>query len=292
MNRIERILFKLKDPEEYKNRVFYEKIQAIEPPVLSFTGKEAYHFKHSGNAGDIIYALPAMLGLAGDKNIHLHLQINQWASYGKKPHPLGNTMLDSKMVEQLQPLLMSQPTIKTCDLYTNQSIDYDMDLIRKYPFLLNRGNISRWYFWVFATNYDLGKPWLTVPNDLLLADTIIVSRSQRYNAPGIDYSFLQQYPKVSFIGVPAEFAVMQKMIPGLQYLPVTDFYQMAKYIASCKLFIGNQSFPFAIAEALKVNRLLEIYFQTPNVSVTGANAFDFCFQPQFEKLVKERYAAS
>ncbi len=289
MNPIQKMLFKLRDPEEYKNHEFLRKINQIPHPQLSFPGKEDLHFKHSGNAGDIIYAIPAMLGLADGKNIHLHLNVNQFASYGKKPHPLGNTMLDKKMAEQLQPLLISHPSIKTCDIYTDQPIDFDLDLIRKYPFLLNRGNIARWYFWVFAVNYDLSKAWLQIPNDSLLQDTILVARSQRYNAPGIDYSFLQHYPKLSFIGVPAEFEAMKKMVPHIQYLPVTDFYVMAKYIASCKLFIGNQSFPFAVAEALKVNRLLEIYFQTPNVSVAGANGYDFCFQPQFEKLVKERF---
>ena len=289
MNRIEKMLYKLRDPEEYKNRMFLEKLSRIQPPILSYPNKKDYHFKHSGNAGDIIYALPAMLGLAGTGDIHIHLHINQLASYGKKPHPLGNKMLDMKMVDQLRPLLLSQSSIKTCDIDKDQSIDYDFDLIRRYPLLLNRGNISRWYFWVFATNYDLHKPWLYVSNDFLLKDTILIARSQRYNAPGIDYSFLQGYQNVGFIGVPAEFEAMKKRVPNIQYLPVTDFYVMAKYIASCKLFIGNQSFPFSIAEALKVNRLLEIYFQTPNVSTTGEKAFDFCFQPQFEKLVKERF---
>jgi hypothetical protein len=62
---------------------------------------------------------------------------------------------------------------------------------------------------------------------------------------------------------------------------------MATLINSCKLFIGNQSFPFSIAEGLKVNRLLEVYHLSPNVIVEGKGAQDFLYQPQFEKTVEQ-----
>ncbi len=70
---------------------------------------------------------------------------------------------------------------------------------------------------------------------------------------------------------------------------VSDFLQLAQLIAGSRLFIGNQSLPFAIAEALKVNRLLEVYYKAPNVAVSGRNGYDFCFQQQFEYLVRTRY---
>ena len=82
---------------------------------------------------------------------------------------------------------------------------------------------------------------------------------------------------------------MKKMVPQIRHRPVKDFLEMASVIAGAKLFIGNQSFPFSLAEALKVNRLLEVHFQCPNVTVYGDKGFDFCFQPQFEELVKLRY---
>jgi len=60
---------------------------------------------------------------------------------------------------------------------------------------------------------------------------------------------------------------------------------MAQVIASCKLFIGNQSFPYSIAEALKTKRLLEVYYQAPNVIPNGPNGYDFYFQDHFKYLV-------
>jgi hypothetical protein len=60
---------------------------------------------------------------------------------------------------------------------------------------------------------------------------------------------------------------------------------MASIISGSKFFIGNQSFPFSIAEGLKAKRVLEVYYRAPNIIVEGANGFDFCYQPQFEKIV-------
>jgi hypothetical protein len=80
---------------------------------------------------------------------------------------------------------------------------------------------------------------------------------------------------------------MKKSIPHLKYRGVNDFLEFARIIAGCKFFIGNQSFPYAVAEALKVNRALEVCFECPNVIPEGPNGYDFCYQPQFEKIVKQ-----
>ena len=287
MTFFEKIALKLKDPEAYKNKVFVEKLARLTHPVLQVGDKAEYHFKHSGNAGDLIYAIPAMLALAKGKPIHLHLHLNQKGHYGKAPHPLGGVMLNTSMLGLMQPLLLAQPNIAVVDEYRNQPIDYDLDIVRQYPLLLNRGNIVRWYFLAFATNWPLHQPWLTVQPDTQYANAIIVARSQRYRAPGINYSFLAKYPNVYFVGVDAEYADMAVMVPGIRHIKVANFLELAQIIAGCKLFIGNQSFPFSLAEAMKVNRLLEVYFQSPNVSVSGPRGYDFCFQPQFEQLVQE-----
>jgi hypothetical protein len=283
------LLLKMKDAEAYKNYKFEQLLNRARAPInLAVPNKTDYHFKHSGNAGDIIYSLPATMALSGNGNIHLHLQTGQKGHYGKKPHPLGGIMLNEKIIELLRPLLLAQPQIKSVELYnSNDAIDYDLDLIRSYPFPLNRGNLARWYFYLFAINADLGKPWLQVPADNQWNEHIVIARSQRYQVPGIDYSFLKKYPKKIFVGVPAEWEEMKTMIPDITYQPVNDFLELARIIAGSRLFIGNQSFPFSLAEGLKVRRLLEVYHLSPNVNVEGPLGYDFCYQPQFEKLVEK-----
>lgn len=92
---------------------------------------------------------------------------------------------------------------------------------------------------------------------------------------------------MGFVGLQEEYEDMKKSIPHLRYHPVNDFLQLAQLIAGCKFFIGNQSFPYSLAEALKVKRALEVNFENPNVIPEGDNAYDFCYQPQFEKIIRE-----
>lgn len=271
---------------------YLEKVRKVTIPNLDFPVDRAVHFKHSGNAGDIIYAIPAMKAIAQQQPICLHLFLNKPAGYAEyMKHPLGNVTLTQKMFDMLYPLLMAQPQFQECKVLDDENtvIDADLDLIRDYPMLLDRGNIARWYFLIFPVNFDLNEAWLKVEPDIVMKDSIVLARSNRYQAPNIDYSILAKYPNVYFVGVEDEYIDMKQIIPNLKYRPVNNFLEMSSVIAGSKLFIGNQSFPFSLAEALKVNRLLEVYFECPNVTAYGDKGFDFSFQPQFEKLLKLRY---
>ena len=64
---------------------------------------------------------------------------------------------------------------------------------------------------------------------------------------------------------------------------------MAQIINSSKIFIGNLSFGFTLAEALKKPRLLESGPDFPLVYPNGKNAYDFYFQDHFEKYFKKLY---
>ncbi len=61
-------------------------------------------------------------------------------------------------------------------------------------------------------------------------------------------------------------------------LEVDDFYQLAAWIKGCKFFLGNQSFCFQLAEAMKVNRILELFPMMPNVIPVGNGGYDFYHQ--------------
>lgn len=285
---IPRKKLKWSDTEAYRNYKFLEKLNGLPTPQFKQDPvRPIVSFKHSGNAGDLIYAIPTMLAIAQGKPIHLFLHEGQPGVYGKNPHPMGDVMLNSNMVSMLQPLLWHQHSIISCDPFRGQIVDFNLDLFREFPIMLNRGNIARWYFLVFGVTADLSQPWLRAPIDEDYNDAIVIARSQRYHSPGISYDFLRDYGRCVFVGVEEEFQDMVKMIPQLEFRRVNDFLEMASVIRGSKLFIGNQSFPFSIAEGLKVKRMLEVYHQTPNVSPEGPNAYDFCFQPQFEKIVSE-----
>lgn len=287
MNIIQRVYLAIfKNQKKY----FYQRaLSKVKPPNLYPDIKgDAVHFKHFGLIGDIIYSIPAMKALAKGKEIHLHLQINQPSLYKRgMRHYNEGKILTEKSVEMIAPLLLSQPEIKCCDIYTNQPIDYDLDDFRKYPFDYNMGHICRWYFLAYGISSDLSKGWLSAEPYERFKNEILIARSFRYRAPGIRYDFLNEYSNIGFVGLKEEYEDMRKSIPNIKYHPVKDFLELAQLIAGCRFFIGNQSFPYSLAEALKVKRALEVCFENPNVIPEGDHAFDFCYQPQFEKIVKQ-----
>lgn len=287
MNIIQRVytaIFK----SEIRN-IYINALQKVATPELNpVLDDDNIHFKHFGLIGDIIYAIPAMQVLAQGRKIHLHLQINQPSMYKKgMKHGNKDKILTEKSVEMLAPLILAQPGFAACDILTSQRIDFDMDYFRKYPFDYNKGHICRWYFQTYGVTADLGRPWLHVTPNTSYKDEIVIARSFRYRAPGISYAFLSQYPNTSFVGLKDEYEDMKQQIPSLKYKAVNSFLELAEIIAGCRFFIGNQSFPFALAEGLKVKRALEVYFECPNVIPDGKDAYDFCYQPQFEKVIRE-----
>lgn len=249
---------------------------------------------HSGNAGDIIYALPTLKKMheVTGAPIHLYLRLNQpLILSGYLSHPMGNVMLNEKMAAMLSPLIEAQEYIKGCSAYDNQKIHIDLDVVRSKTISVTSGNIARWYSYFTGFTPELWKSWLTVQPDKRYSNSIILARSGRYRNPSIDYSFLRGYSNIVFIGVADEYDEMKKLVPNAEWVQVPDFYQLAGMIKGCKLFIGNQSFPYSIAEGLKIPRILEIYSKMANVIPEGENGYEFYFQNHFEELVRDLSSA-
>ena len=250
---------------------------------------------HSGNAGDIIYALPTLkriYEITGAK-INLYLILGKPLKLSSNlTHPLGNVMLNEAMANMLIPLLAQQSYINQCESYESQKIHIDLDYFRAGIIRQDRGNIARWCSYITGVSPQLWKQWITVSPSSSFEDTIVIARSSRYRNKIIDYSFLKKYPVLKFVGVKDEFEDMKRCLPNLEWIQVSDFLELAKIIAACKLFIGNQSFPYSIAEGLKIPRVLEVCFDVINVVPEGENGYDFLFQDHFESLVEELYNLS
>lgn len=288
LNKFQALLLKIKDKRAYKLYKFFKKVSEVPSiPLVHSRNHNFISFKHSGHLGDIIYAIPTMYALSGKGKINLYLNIDEQIELFEN-HPLGKVALNEQSVILLKSLLLRQLKFNSVEIYNPvQEIDFDLDLFRKFPLSFEKGSISRWYFNVFATTYDLGKPWLKVEPNRAMNHKVVIARSTRYNAPLIDYSILNNYDNLVFVGLPEEYEIMHAIIPNLEYQKTNDFMELASVIAGAKFFIGNQSSPFALAEALKVPRILESYYLCPNVIPEGENAYEFSFQPQFEYLVKK-----
>jgi len=246
--------------------------------------QESASFKHSGHTGDVIYALPTMKSIAATTSLYLNAGAKSSLPPGFR-HPYGDDQLPEKVIEMLRPLLLSQNYINKVEKFTKDTqVDFDLDLFRGTSQNLAAGSISHWYFPMFGVSYDISEPWISL-EQTKKNEYIIISRSSRYNNESLDYGFLSKYPKLGFVGIESEYSEIKKSVPRIEYFRVRDFLELALVINSSILFIGNQSFPYSIAEAMKVPRLLEQCLYAPNVIPVGGYSHPIVFQKQFEFIV-------
>jgi hypothetical protein len=244
--------------------------------------------KHSGPSGDVLYSLPTAKKLAetyGPIDYYLHAGMLAHYYDGAK-HPDGNVALTQKRVEMFIPLLESQWYIKKAALWTGEKVVIDLDWHLSFESGKPYGDIRRWYFHIWPElTCNLALPTLEV--EPIPVDGIVVNRTERYRNPKISYQFLQHLPdKIYFLGTLEELALFRIEVPKAEFLPCDNFLLTAQYIAGSKLFIGNQSMCFAIAEGLKVPRVLEAAKgEFNNVIPTGEKAYDFFVQSNFQTIV-------
>lgn len=245
-------------------------------------------FKHSGNSGDIIYSLNAIRKVCDDRDTQavIYIHLDQICKTAFKNHPLGNKMMNEYMFKMLRPLLLSCDFIVDVMVYNGQKIDYDLDKFRTIGFNFGSGDIKRWYTYVFPEmTFDIEGPLFT--SNKPKEDYLLINRTNRYQNGQIDYSILNDYSlKQLFAGTKDEFEVMKKTLPRLEHLKVNDFNELKDYISASKVFIGNQSMCFAIAEQLQTERILEVYFGCPNVIPAGGDFYDVFNQNGFKHALK------
>lgn len=257
-------------------------------------------FLHDGNAGDVIASIPAMneyARITGSKII-LYLTNGQRAVYySGATHPTLNSngemcMLNEKMIFMLSPLLKAQDFISDVKIHNGEKIDVDLNAIRKTNVGMPNFCISRWYFYVYPDlACDTSKQWLFVSDtDKDFAkNKIIVSRTERYLNPNINYCFLKKYESdILFIGTKLECVIFKERYGlDIEHLQISNFLELAQAIDQSKFHISNQTMAFQISQGLKHKRILELCEFAPNVIVDGENGYDFLAQGALEFYVNK-----
>jgi hypothetical protein len=255
-----------------------------------------YTFKISVYAGDVIYCLPGIKHVCekADTTAEIYLWLDrEWGdSVQGQKHPYG---LNEYVLNMIRPLLETQPYIHSVSRFEGQEVKVDLD-----EFRTNRvtsmpyGSITRWPMQIWPDmQCDLAPAWLSV-DQLFLDDPqalnkIIINRSARWNNTMMHYWFLRDYKEgLIFAGLPEEHEKFCKDWElDIPLLKVDNFLQLAVAMKSCRFFIGNQSMCFAIAEAMKIPRILEVCPYAPNVIPCGRDGYDALHQFAMEWLVKD-----
>jgi hypothetical protein len=236
-------------------------------------------WKHSGNAGDIIYMLPTIARYS-QGGATLYLNIERPAQYAAGiEHPLKNVMLDKGTAEMLVPLCKEWDIEAV--IGNPASVDYDLDKFREHSLNLSGYDIRRW---ILAEYPELIPPvdWdinVDIPGEIIKTpgqpEYITVNLSTRYrnSVAGNDdkWRLLQDVPyDVWFIGLESEYHKFAALVPKAIHKPVSDFLEMAEIMWGGIFHFGNQSSPFAIAEIYDMRRALELSPYCPNVVSQGS----------------------
>ena len=255
----------------------------------SIKDKKELNFLHSGHCGDLIYSLPVIKKLSNTHKCNFYLGVNKKLNEYYHKHPGEGFFINEKMADLIFPLLKAQKFINNVNRYNAESIDINLDFFRELPISLNF-NSPRWYFHITGQHLDLKEPYLHVEDHQKLKKQIVILRSFRYRNHFINYKFLYNYnDDLIFIGLKDEYDDLKKQVIKLKYYDPKDFLEMAKIIKSSRFFLGNQCLGFAIAEGLKIPRLLEQCPMFPVVQPVGNEAYDFYFQAHFEKWFEYLY---
>jgi hypothetical protein len=207
--------------------------------------------------GDIIYSLPTIQAFGGGdlwirkKNHYdsLHTLL-EWQPfvykvYSEKPIPeMGFINLDSYRYEERRAFRSGK---------FKHLAEYHLD--------------------AFKEQFDLNVPYLFNVSPEHVGD-IVINRSMRYHDKElIDWKLLEGR-EVVFVGWEREYKQFLFLLDTkIIYYKCKDALEMARIIKGSKLFLGNQSLGFALAEAMKHPRVLEVYHQNANCMPFGMDGY-------------------
>jgi hypothetical protein len=250
----------------------------------------ALTFKHSGRLGDIIYSMPLVQRMAEiDGAPAEYFVCNDIpARLGKDVfHPSSDVMVNANLFNYIQPLLAAQSYISNITHISASQIPpgaLDLDRFKSSDLNLKAGLIYGWYRKAFGVSFALEAPWLFVGGenagslpDEGLGITVLIGRTTRFCNTRINYSFLDQIENVGFVGLDYEYAdfVTRHALSKVRYIKVNNALELATLMRRSKVFVGNQSSNFAIAEGLKIPRALEAFEPVPVASPVGGLCFEY-----------------
>jgi hypothetical protein len=265
-----------------------------------------HSFRHSGKLGDIIYSLPAVRALGGGSYL-----VDHRTEYFQKP-PLGEAA--AGMMTQL---LRTQGYIQDAALYDGRPVTCDLDRFREkavgiHAFNTLRAQTNHFTGLLFGSaaeqvraniipriDVDLPQyhwecvalpgqanldPWLSDISPKHIGDIIVCRTGRR---PGkLDWQALAPFAqRIVFVGFEMEHLDFCRSQFSVQFYKATDFIDLAQVIAAAKLFVGNQCFGLALADAMSVPRVVEVWDESPN-RMLSANAHDTLTREVIERYVQ------
>ena len=196
---------------------------------------------HSGCIGDIIYSIPTMQA-RGVTN--LYVDDRPWTK------PIVNRIGAFARLIEAQGIAVKK--------HEGEEINVDLSTYRNGGMIYGDTIANRVARWA-GVKIDLSKPWIKSSKNNYTAGKIIVSRGARWHGEFFPWKeIVDTFSKdIMFIGLDEEHKDFCKKFGEVEHLHTIDLYDVAEAIAGASLFIGNQSSPNAIANALRATSIVE-----------------------------------
>lgn len=233
---------------------------------------------HSGDMGDVIYAMATfkalgggVLFLSGD-NRYPFPRHTRWVQGGAKPEWVGN----------LASLLDQQPYVWATRYTHGLPFSCDVDFNKFRTAYLGKTqdafkSLLKLQAEAIGLTVDETQPWLTVDWPVTIPDRpILISRTERFHNDDFPWQWLtKEYgERMAFVGTNFEYGLFRQQFKAHQipYYPTANLLELARVIAGAKVLIANQSCPLAIAHGLGKPVVVETWMGNANCMLKRENA--------------------
>lgn len=220
-------------------------------------------FYHSGDLGDILASLIAMRELGGGE---------MFIGPDNQTSMATREKMTVKRAQIIIPLLEAQPYVHSAKFSDIMPPNLNYDLNQSRMFM--RSEYSKGKPWinlaqVYLRSFGLSvandqRPWLEVaPKGIA---PVVIARSSRYHDEDFRWDrIVSEYRgQLVFVGLKSEHEDFCHRFGRVPHHQTANLLELAKVIAGCRLFVGNQSCPYWIAEGLKKPAILEVFRDIPN----------------------------
>lgn len=202
-----------------------------------------FRYEHAGDLGDVIYqAVPAMRYACGDLCL--------W----RAPKMVREPFCREK-VERVRSFFELQPGVgKVYFRDTPERDDFinvSLDAWRKKPVPRTQTLTDCALLSLRRDPWKHDESWLVVDGAESVAP-FVFNRTPRYNTPDFPWKAVADKwrSEAVFVGTEREHSNFQAMFGKVKYHPTPTLLDLARVIAGCRLFVGNQSTPLALAHGL------------------------------------------
>lgn len=228
--------------------------------VVAPTRSEPINVRVCGDLGDVIAGMAVFKALGA---------VNLLAVDRGICKPLLNRL------HLIQPLLESQPYIKSVKPHDGEPVHWDASDFRKYhqwTQSLHQSHLAHYRSQTHLPTVtpDFRKPWLSgIKADPRAAGRVVVHRTPRYNNDDFPWRKIFDFygSRILIVGTPEERGMLTSYAGDAEYVPTADLLEVAQLVAGSSLVIAGQSCVLAIAEGLKHPRIAEVSTSQPDVLV-------------------------